>query len=64
MFDISKRTLIRWQEKTPWGIPFPAPAFGSNGGSMKRYLTQEVMDWELKCQDIEDNKKMNTKLAG
>ena len=53
MFHISKRTLNRWQENTPWGIPFPAPAFGSDGGTMKRYLTKDIIQWENKCQNSE-----------
>ena len=53
MFHISKRTLNRWQENTPWGIPFPAPAFGSDGGTMKRYLTEDIVKWENKCQNLE-----------
>ena len=57
MFHISKRTLNRWQEKTPWGVPFPAPAFGSDGGTMKRYLTTDVIAWEEKCQISEPVKK-------
>lgn len=53
MFHISKRTLNRWQENTPWGIPFPSPAFGSDGGTMKRYLTEDIIKWENKCQNLE-----------
>ncbi|EKA66629.1 hypothetical protein ACINWC692_2438 [Acinetobacter baumannii WC-692] len=34
---------------TPWGIPFPAPAFGNTPGAVKRYLTIEVKKWERKC---------------
>jgi len=49
MFDISKRTLSRWEIMTPWGIPFPAPAFGSGPGAVKRYLANEVKKWERKC---------------
>ncbi|EXE11922.1 hypothetical protein J559_3181 [Acinetobacter sp. 983759] len=57
MFHITKRTLNRWEAKTPWGIPFPAPAFDSSGGTMKRYLTQDIIEWEEKCQKIEQSKK-------
>lgn len=57
MFHITKRTLNRWQEKTPWGIPFPAPALSSDGGAMKRYLTIDVIAWEEKCQNLEQPKK-------
>lgn len=57
MFHITKRTLIRWEEKTPWGIPFPAPVFGSNGGIKKMYLTSDVIKWELACQKIEKELK-------
>ena len=57
MFHITKRTLNRWEMKTPWGIPFPAPALNSGGGAMKRYLTQDVIKWEESCQNIEQSKK-------
>ncbi len=53
MFHITKRTLNRWEEKTPWGIPFPAPAFRSEGGTMKRYLAVDVIEWEQKCYNLE-----------
>ncbi|MEI2557131.1 hypothetical protein [Acinetobacter pittii] len=48
-YKISKRTLSRWEIMTPWGIPFPAPAFGNTPGAVKRYLTIEVKKWERKC---------------
>ena len=57
MFHITKRTLNRWEAKTPWGVPFPAPAFSSDGGTMKRYLTSDVEAWEQKCQNIDQPKK-------
>ena len=57
MFHITKRTLNRWEAKTPWGIPFPAPVFGSDGGTMKRYLISDVEAWEQKCQNIDQPKK-------
>lgn len=49
MFGITKQTLNRWQKKTQYGIPFPAPALDSVGGSMKRYRTTDVIEWEEKC---------------
>lgn len=57
MFHITKRTLNRWEIKTPWGIPFPAPALSSDGGTMKRYLTADVIEWENECQKKEQLKK-------
>ena len=48
-FDITKMTLWRWETMTPWGVPFPAPAFPPTRGSVKRYLTKEVNAWEKKC---------------
>ncbi|WP_180056657.1 helix-turn-helix domain-containing protein [Acinetobacter sp. YH12090] len=57
MFNITKRTLNRWQIKTQWGIPFPAPVLDSVGGGMKRYLTTDVMEWEQQCQKIECHQK-------
>ncbi|MCE6238372.1 hypothetical protein [Acinetobacter pittii] len=57
MFHITKRTLNRWEIKTPWGIPFPAPALSSEGGTMKRYLTSDVIEWENECQKKEQLKK-------
>ena len=32
-FDITKMTLWRWETMTPWGVPFPAPAFPPTRGS-------------------------------
>ncbi|NNP70969.1 hypothetical protein [Acinetobacter sp. Ac_5812] len=49
MFGIEKVTLWRWEEKTQWGIPFPAPAFPSVGGSPKRYLQSDVDNWIKQC---------------
>lgn len=57
MFQITKRTLHRWEIKTPWGIPFPAPVFDSAGGTMKRYLAEDILEWENKCQNAEQTKK-------
>ncbi|MEO3355891.1 hypothetical protein [Acinetobacter haemolyticus] len=57
MFHITKRTLNRWQVKSPWGIPFPAPIFKSEGGTMKRYLATDVMEWEQKCYNLEQKPK-------
>jgi hypothetical protein len=57
MFHITKRTLSRWEIKTPWGIPFPAPALKSDGGAMKRYLTIDVIEWEQKCSNLEQGQK-------
>ncbi|MGG2096158.1 hypothetical protein ABFY41_11035 [Acinetobacter haemolyticus] len=57
MFHITKRTLNRWQVKSPWGIPFPAPALSSDGGTMKRYLATDVMEWEQKCYNLEQKLK-------
>ncbi|AZC04715.1 hypothetical protein DKE50_013380 [Acinetobacter nosocomialis] len=41
----------------PWGIPFPAPALSSEGGTMKRYLATDVMKWEEECQQKKQLKK-------
>ena len=49
MFGITKVTLWRWEIRTQWGIPFPAPALPSIGGSPKRYLTKDVSNWEKQC---------------
>ena len=57
MFHITKRTLNRWEINTPWGIPFPAPALSSEGGTMKRYLATDVMKWEEECQQKKQLKK-------
>ncbi|WP_023270282.1 hypothetical protein [Acinetobacter gyllenbergii] len=57
MFHITKRTLCRWEENTPWNIPFPAPIFKSKGGTMKRYLTTDVIKWEQKCSNVEEEAK-------
>lgn len=51
IFHITKRTLNRWEVRTPWGTPFPAPAFDSSGGTMKRYLAEDIEKWEQKCQN-------------
>lgn len=56
MFHITKRTLNRWEAKTPWGIPFPAPVLNSSGGTMKRYLTKDVAEWEEKCFNADQSK--------
>lgn len=50
IYHITKRTLNRWEIKTPWGIPFPAPALSSEGGTMKRYLISDVIEWDKECQ--------------
>ncbi|MFX6265101.1 hypothetical protein ABTF63_13255 [Acinetobacter baumannii] len=47
----------RWEINTPWGIPFPAPALSSEGGTMKRYLATDVMKWEEECQQKKQLKK-------
>ncbi|AZB95073.1 hypothetical protein DKE46_012990 [Acinetobacter pittii] len=47
----------RWEINTPWGIPFPAPALSSEGGTMKRYLATDVMKWEEECQQKKATKK-------
>ncbi|MCH7330560.1 hypothetical protein [Acinetobacter modestus] len=57
IFKITKRTLNRWEDKSPWGIPFPAPALKSDGGTMKRYLTEDVMKWEQECSNLELEQK-------
>lgn len=57
LFHITKRTLNRWEAKTPWGTPFPAPVFDSSGGTMKRYLAEEIDEWEKKCQNAEQQAK-------
>ena len=57
MFGITKVTLWRWEIKTQWGIPFPAPAFDSAGGTMKRYLAEDIEKWEQKCQNSVQYKK-------
>jgi len=57
IFKITKRTLNRWEIKSPWGIPFPAPALPSDGGTMKRYLTVDVMKWEQECSNLEVEQK-------
>lgn len=57
MFHITKRTLVRWEENTPWGVPFPAPVLKSKGGTMKRYLTTDVIKWEQKCSNVEEEAK-------
>ena len=46
MFGITKVTLWRWEVKTQWGKPFPAPALASVGGGPKRYLLSDVRNWE------------------
>jgi hypothetical protein len=43
--------------KKPLGIPFPAPALPSDGGTMKRYLTEDVMKWEQECSNLEVEQK-------
>ena len=48
-FDIIKMTLWRWETMTPWGVPFPAPAFPATRGSVKRYLIKDVNAWVKKC---------------
>lgn len=57
IFKITKRTLNRWEDKSSWGIPFPAPALKSDGGTMKRYLTEDVMKWEQECSNLELEQK-------
>ncbi|MFG0589074.1 hypothetical protein HWI77_05685 [Acinetobacter venetianus] len=57
MFKITKRTLNRWEIKSPWGLPFPAPVLKSDGGTMKRYLSTDVMEWEQKCSNLEMSQK-------
>ena len=57
MFHITKRTLNRWERNTQWGIPFPSPTFNSAGGAMKRYLAEDVMEWEKKCRNVELGKQ-------
>lgn len=52
MFRITKRTLLRWHKKTQFGIPFPLPRLPSNGGGQSLYLTQDIIDWELACNEI------------
>ncbi|MCH7307797.1 hypothetical protein MMO38_06540 [Acinetobacter sp. NIPH 1852] len=49
MFGITKVTLWRWEIKTQWGVPFPAPVFPSVGGAPKRYLQSDVDKWVKKC---------------
>lgn len=49
LFKITKVTLWRWQTKTPYGKPFPAPALSSPGGAPNRYLVSDVIDWENEC---------------
>jgi hypothetical protein len=53
LFHITKRTLNRWEIKSPWGIPFPAPVLKSEGGTMKRYLAEDVMKWEQQCSNLD-----------
>lgn len=49
IFGISKMTLHRWEKNYPHGEPFPKHVLGGGmGGGIKRYLTQEVHEWELK----------------
>lgn len=47
-FHITKQTLNRWEYKTQYGVPFPAPRFPSVGGSEKLYLRSDVEEWEAK----------------
>ncbi|NCI78531.1 hypothetical protein GWK51_08235 [Acinetobacter sp. PS-1] len=37
--------------------PFSAPAFDSSGGTMKRYLAEDIEAWEQKCQNSAQYKK-------
>ncbi|GAB00390.1 hypothetical protein AYK86_09520 [Acinetobacter venetianus] len=57
MFKITKRTLNRWEIKSLWELPFPAPVLKSDGGTMKRYLSTDVMEWEQKCSNLEMSQK-------
>lgn len=56
MFRITKRTLLRWHKKTQFGIPFPLPRLPSNGGGQSLYLTQDIIDWEMACDEITSQK--------
>ncbi|WP_342213054.1 hypothetical protein [Acinetobacter nosocomialis] len=57
MHSFFTHQLLNLFNRPPWGIPFPAPALSSEGGTMKRYLATDVMKWEEECQQKKQLKK-------
>lgn len=52
IFDITSRTLQRWEDMSPFGIPFPKPAFPVVKGRLKQYRTDDFIAFEAQCSQL------------